>query len=140
VGKHDYTKMDQARDELMSHVVRCDVLEAEMEHRAEWLQETMDYMAERYPMLSDLQLTQLEMMGRQFIKPAIPHGQGHTSRTRDNNIEELVEEEVNEALATEVEATETPDSVDAPESVEATEAAEASADESDASEPELQTA
>lgn len=140
MGKHDYTKMDQARDELMSHVVRCDVLEAEMDHREEWLQETMDYMAERYPMLSDLQLTQLEMMGRQFIKPAIPHGQGHTSRTRDNNIQELVEEEVTEALAEEREVTDTPESVETPETVETPEEVVASGDESDASEPELQTA
>lgn len=94
MGKHKYTKMDRARDELMSHVIRCDVLEAEMDHRSEWLAETMDYMAERYPMLSDLEMTKLEMMGRQFIKPPIPHGRGNTARTRDENLEELVGEEV----------------------------------------------
>lgn len=94
MGKHKYTKMDRARDELMSHVIRCDVLEAEMDHRTEWLAETMDYMAERYPMLSDLELTKLEMMGRQFIKPPIPHGRGNTARTRDENLDELVEDEV----------------------------------------------
>ena len=88
----------------MSHVVRCDVFDAEMEHRQEWLAETMEYMAERYPMLSDLQLTQLEMVGRQFIKPPIPHGKGNTARSRDNQIEELVEEEISdEPTATEPE-------------------------------------
>lgn len=94
MGKHDYTKFDRARDELMSHVVRCDVFDAEMDHREEWLAETMEYMAERYPMLSDLQLTQLQMVGRQFIKPPIPHGKGHTASSRDDNLEELVEEEI----------------------------------------------
>lgn len=94
MGKHDYTKFDRARDELMSHVVRCDVLEAEMDHREEWLRETMDYMAERYPMLSELELTKLEMVGKQFIKPPIPHGRGNTARSRDNNLDELVEAEI----------------------------------------------
>lgn len=98
MGKHQYTKFDRARDELMSHVVRCDVFDAEMDHRQEWLAETMQYMAERYPMLSDLQLTQLEMVGRQFIKPPIPHGKGHTARTRDDRIEELVEEEISDEV------------------------------------------
>ena len=91
MGKHDYTKMDRARDELMSHVVRCDVLEARMEDRETWLKETMDYMAERYPQLSDLQLKQLEMIGRQFIKPAIPHGKEYDARARDENIDDLIE-------------------------------------------------
>lgn len=96
MGKHEYTKFDRARDELMSHVVRCDVLDAELEHRYEWLAETMDYMAERYPSLSELDLTKLEMIGKQFIKPAIPHGRGNTARSRDDNIDELVEDEIRE--------------------------------------------
>lgn len=99
MGKHDYTKFERARDELMSHVVRCDVFEAEMDHRKEWLSETMEYMAERYPMLSDLQLTQLEIVGRQFIKPAIPHGKGHTARSRDEQLADLVEQEITGAEA-----------------------------------------
>jgi hypothetical protein len=72
--KHDTTPMDRARDELFSHVIRCAVLEASMEHRHEWLDETLEYMAHRHPHLSELQLAQLELIGRRFIKPAIPHG------------------------------------------------------------------
>lgn len=93
MGKHKYTALDRARDELMSHVIRCEVLEAEHDHRREWLRETMDYMAERYPQLSDLHLTQLEMIGRQFIKPPIPHGAGNTAHTRDRRLEEKRQEE-----------------------------------------------
>jgi hypothetical protein len=117
VGKHEYTKFDRARDEMMSHVIRCDVLDAEMEHRTEWLEETMQYMAERYPMLSDLELTKLEMIGKQFIKPPIPHGRGNTARTRDQNLDELVEDELSgEAESAEsVETTEeTPGEAPAP--------------------------
>lgn len=74
MSKHTKSHLDRARDELMSHVVRCDVLEASMEDRTAWLEETMDYMADRYPDLSEMQLAQLEMIGKQFIKPVIPHG------------------------------------------------------------------
>ena len=80
--KHNKTTLDHARDELMSHVVRCNVLQARMEDRLEWLDETMDYMAERYPSLNEMALAQLEMIGRQFVQPAIPHGKGNTARNR----------------------------------------------------------
>lgn len=79
---HKTTDLDKARDELMSHVVRCEVLEAAMEHRLEWLDDTMDYMAGRWPSLSDLQLAQLEMMGREYLRPVIQHGSGNTALNR----------------------------------------------------------
>ena len=82
MGKHQKTQLDRARDELMSHVVRCDVLDARMTDRESWLDDTLDYMQERYPTLSDLQLHQLETIGKQFIKPVIPHGQGNTASNR----------------------------------------------------------
>ena len=95
MGKsHQKTDLDKARDELMSHVVRCEVLDAAMEHRLEWLEDTMDFMAERYPQLSDLQLAQLEMMGKQFLRPAIEHGSGNTALNRAAT---PVTEEVDEA-------------------------------------------
>ncbi|MBT8335528.1 MAG: hypothetical protein KJO11_02925 [Gemmatimonadetes bacterium] len=75
-------KIEKARDDLMSHIVRCDVLEAAMEHRLEWLDDTMDYMADRWPGLNDLQLAQLEMMGRQYLRPVIEHGAAHTALNR----------------------------------------------------------
>jgi hypothetical protein len=99
VGKTEDAKFDRARDEMMSHVIRCDVLDAEMEQRTEWLAETMEYMAERYPMLSDLELTKLEMIGKQFIKPPIPHGKGNTARSRDKQIDQLVENEIDNGKA-----------------------------------------
>ena len=76
------TRMEKARDELMSHIVRCDVLDAAMEHRLEWLDDTMDYMEDRWPRLNELQLAQLEMMGRQYLRPVIRHGAAHTALNR----------------------------------------------------------
>jgi len=84
MGKHEYTTLERARDELFSHIQRCDVLEAADEHQAEWLEETMEFMTERYPDLTQLQLAQLEAMGRRYIKPAIPHGNGANATTREN--------------------------------------------------------
>lgn len=82
MGKHTPSLLDRARDELFSHVIRCDVLAADTSDRKEWLVETMDFMAHRYPQLSDLQLAQLEVLGTRFIKPAIPHGEQATAQNR----------------------------------------------------------
>jgi len=93
MGKHDATIMTKARDELMSHTIRCDVLDAHPEDRKEWLQDTMDYMAGRYPQLTDLQLTRLEMIGKQFIEPVIPHGAGNSALNRPAASEDVEHEE-----------------------------------------------
>jgi hypothetical protein len=81
-SKHKTTLLDRARDELFSHVIRCEVLEAHMDDRKDWLADTMDFMAHRYPQLSEIQLAQLEVMGQRFIKPAIPHGSGSNAVNR----------------------------------------------------------
>jgi len=104
-NNHRKTDLDHARDELMSHVVRCEVLKARMEDREHWLDETMEYMRDRYPSLNDMQLAQLEMVGRQFIKPPIPHGKGNHANNRPEATVVTTEgEEVAEADVTHVEA------------------------------------
>ncbi len=81
-NKYGKTTLDQARDELMSHVMRCSVLQARMEDRMEWLEDTLAYMGERYPSLNEMELAKLGMIGRQFVQPAIPHGSGNTAHNR----------------------------------------------------------
>lgn len=66
--------MDRARDELFSHINRCGVLDASPEDQKTWMEETIDYLAERYPDLSDLHLDQLHSIGLRFCQPAIGHG------------------------------------------------------------------
>lgn len=95
---HRNSQFDRARDEFYSHVIRCDVLEAHMEDRLEWLAETMDYMAGRYPDLTDLELAQLEIVGRRFVKPAIPHG-SHAHAGNREKWEQAEAEAVPEAEA-----------------------------------------
>ncbi len=115
MGKnHDKTRLDRARDELMSHVVRCDVLHARMQDRHEWLDDTMEYMRDRYPFLNEMEFARLEMMGRQFIEPAIPHGKGNTARNRPEPTVLTAEGETMPESAVS-DAPETTEAVDAPE-------------------------
>jgi len=63
--------VDQARDELFSHILRCGVTEAEPEHQKEWMDDTMQYLAERYPNLSEEELAQIRVLGERFCKPVV---------------------------------------------------------------------
>jgi hypothetical protein len=72
--RHEPTEFDQARDELFSHIHRCAVLQAEAEQQIEWLDDTLQFMAERYPGLGRNELTQLRDLGLRFCQPVIPHG------------------------------------------------------------------
>jgi hypothetical protein len=65
---------DRARDELFSHINRCGVLQAAEEDQKQWMGETMEYLGERYPDLSDSDLKELYNVGIRFCRPAISHG------------------------------------------------------------------
>lgn len=79
------TLMDQARDELFSHIQRCGVLEAEDSERKEWMSDTVEYLRERYPALSDTEIVELEAIGHRYCQPAIPFGssEGKSPSTTD---------------------------------------------------------
>jgi hypothetical protein len=62
---------DQARDELFSHILRCGVIEAEPEHQKEWMDDTMQYLAERYGDLTEEQLSQVRVLGERFCRPVV---------------------------------------------------------------------
>ena len=89
--------MDRARDELFSHINRCGVLDAEVDDQRSWMDETIDYIAERYPDLSDADLQQLHEVGIRFCKPAIPHGD-HDAEG-DEGDEEAVADETEEGVS-----------------------------------------
>ena len=75
--------MDRARDELFSHINRCGVLQASNDDQKVWMEETIDYLAERYPDLGDLELDQLHAVGLRFCQPALEHGASSTAKLRD---------------------------------------------------------
>lgn len=65
------TAMEKARDELFSHINRCGVLKATADDQRHWLDETVEYLGERYPDLSEVELKELFQVGIRFCQPAI---------------------------------------------------------------------
>ena len=76
---------DRARDELFSHINRCGVLQASPEDQEQWMNETIEYIGERYPDLTDGDLRELHGIGIRFCKPAISHGDNTRKREEDAN-------------------------------------------------------
>ena len=66
------TPLEQARDELFSHILRCGVLEATPEHQSEWFDDTMLYLRDRYEELDDEQLAELRVLGERYCRPVQP--------------------------------------------------------------------
>jgi hypothetical protein len=63
------TPFEQARDELLQHIMRCGVIDAATEHQTEWFDDTMAYIAERFPELKEPQLGELRTLGQRFCEP-----------------------------------------------------------------------
>jgi len=73
-SKDDSTDpFDKARDELLSHILQCGVLQAEAEHQKDWFDVTMEYLAERYLTLSKKELQQIRTVGEQYCRPVKRH-------------------------------------------------------------------
>lgn len=51
--------------------MRCGVIGAEPEHQAEWFNETMNYLSERYHELSKKQIADLRVLGERFAAPTV---------------------------------------------------------------------
>ena len=63
--------LERARDELFSHINRCGVINAVEGDQRQWMDETIDYIRERYPDLSEVDLSGLHEIGTRFCHPAI---------------------------------------------------------------------
>ena len=72
-----------ARDELFSHIQRCGVLQASRDDQRLWLTDTMDFLADRYPDLTKLQLATVEAMGQRYLSPPVPYGAGKHANNRE---------------------------------------------------------
>lgn len=68
------TDFAEARDRLFSEVLRCGVREASATDAREWMDDTVEYLGDLFPALTDRQLDQLRDVGRQYLAPVIPHG------------------------------------------------------------------
>ena len=63
--------MDDARNELFSHIHRCGELQATDEQQVEWMDDTIEFLGERYPSLTDEELGELKAIGLRFCRPVI---------------------------------------------------------------------
>ncbi len=61
--------IDEARDELFQHIMRCGVIGSLPEHQQEWFDATISYFEERYPELTKLEIVQLRTLGERFAQP-----------------------------------------------------------------------
>jgi hypothetical protein len=61
--------IDEARDELFQHIMKCGVIGSAPEHQQEWFDATMAYFQERYPELNKVQIAQLRTLGERFAQP-----------------------------------------------------------------------
>lgn len=63
------TPFEQARDELLQHIMRCGVIESADEHQAEWFDDTMAYIGDRFPELKEPEIAELRVLGQRFCAP-----------------------------------------------------------------------
>lgn len=62
---------EQARDELFSHILRCGVLEADEVHQKDWMDDTMQYLSDRYTDLTPEQLAEVRVLGERYCQPVV---------------------------------------------------------------------
>ena len=70
---------DRARDELFHYIHRCGVLRATAEDQSEWMDDTIEYLAESFPSLSREQVGELRTIGMRFCRPVIDNVQVETA-------------------------------------------------------------
>ena len=70
---------EEARDELFQHIMRCGVVDSASEHQADWFNETLQYMGERFPELSAEQMSELRKLGERFAQPPKKHAAADAS-------------------------------------------------------------
>jgi hypothetical protein len=75
---------DKARNELLGQIRHCGVLEATEEQQDAWFKETIQYLAKRYPSVSEEELAELDTIGRRYCQPVISYG-SHDSRSRSDS-------------------------------------------------------
>jgi hypothetical protein len=63
--------MDEARNELFGHIHRCGVMQATREQQEEWMKDTIQFLGERHPGLTERELKELASIGMRFCSPVI---------------------------------------------------------------------
>ena len=75
---------DRARNELFGQIRHCGVLRATEDQKDTWFKDTMDYLAKRYPGVTEEELAQLNELGHRYCEPVRPHG-GRSPQLAEGN-------------------------------------------------------
>jgi hypothetical protein len=54
---------------MFQHIIRCGVIGSAAEHRADWFDQTIQYLEERYHELEPAQIAELRTLGERFCEP-----------------------------------------------------------------------
>jgi hypothetical protein len=73
-GKQETSLFDRARNELFRQIQHCGVLQATRDQRTAWFDETIQYLAKRFPGMSQEELELLKQLGLRYCEPVIEHG------------------------------------------------------------------
>lgn len=84
VQEPQQSSYDRARNELFSAIRQCGVIGAEEAEQIEWMGETVEFLAQRYPELTEAEREQLKQIGLRFCQPVIPHGAQATSASLED--------------------------------------------------------
>ena len=96
------SEIEQARNDLFGHIHRCGVLRADEEQQLEWMKDTIEYLAECYPSLTEGELEDLKNIGLRFCRPVIANAPVEAEATADADAE--VDAEVDADAETETAA------------------------------------
>jgi hypothetical protein len=94
------TELDDARNELFSHIHRCGVMKATEDQQVEWMKDTVEFLGERYPSMGEAELKELYDIGLRFCRPVIVNG----VESQDVVADEAAADEDTQAVAEEATA------------------------------------
>lgn len=63
------TPFEEARDEMFQHIMQCGVIGCEPDDQAQWFDDTMRYVADRFTELTQKELGQIRVLGERFVQP-----------------------------------------------------------------------
>jgi hypothetical protein len=63
------TPFEEARDEMFQHIMQCGVIGCEPDDQAQWFDDTMRYLADRFSELTQKELGQIRLLGERFVQP-----------------------------------------------------------------------
>jgi hypothetical protein len=63
------TPFEEARDDMFQHIMQCGVIGCEPDDQAQWFDDTLTYIADRYSDLTQTELGQSRVLGQRFVQP-----------------------------------------------------------------------